>query len=84
MLKSDSSVRVKSIARLTNETKINLCRQIESSINEAISICIVKGCALDDVSGHFKVALQSVRLLDSHYAARLIKKTIKENKDADS
>ena len=84
MIKSDRSVRVKKYLKLTNENKINLCRQIEMGITEAISVCIVKGGALADVAEHLKEALENVRILDSHYAAKLIKQTIKENKDVDS
>lgn len=84
MIKSDRSVRVKNYLKLTNENKINLCRQIEMCITEAISVCIVKGGALADVAEHLKESLENVRILDSHYTARLIKQTIKENKDVDS
>lgn len=65
MIKSDRSVRVKKYLKLTNENKINLCRQIEMGITESISVCIVKGGALADVAWHLKEALENVRILDS-------------------
>lgn len=45
--------------------------------NYAISVCIVKGGALADVAEHLKEALENVRILDSHYAAKLIKQIYK-------
>lgn len=78
MIKSDCSVRIKNVSKLTNENKMDVCKELENNITEAISVCIVKGGALADVSHHLKKALENVRILDSHYAAKLMKTTIKE------